>query len=142
MIHSALIQPLSHWWYLIVLVLLVTMLCSPRFKGDQGDFVISAPAPLLLVLAKKYHPLIKRVTLPTEVGIAQFDYDSVSKYMMFCVENKNMEGWSFRSVKRRYWTLTVSKQLQNFQQPLHKNLKNCTILQALLGLNDQKRRMV
>jgi len=115
-------------------------MCSHRFKGDQGEFVISAPGSLSL--AKKCHPFIKRLNIPSEDGVAPFDYDSVLSFIVFGVANINMEGAGFLSVKQWFWTLAVSMHLQSSQQPLNQNLKNSTIFRAPLGLNNQKRRMV
>jgi len=133
---SILIQPLLHFWYLIPLVLLVTILRSPWFKGQVGEFTVNASARLFLD-KNRYH-LIKNVTLPTEDGTTQIDHIIVSRYGVFVVETKNMKGWIFGNAKQRYWTQKIYRHSQKFQNPLHQNYKHVKTLQSLLALHDEQ----
>lgn len=83
------LQSLLKFWYLIPLVLLVTILRSPWFKGHLGEFIVNVSARLFLD-KDRYH-LIKNVTLPTEDGTTQIDHIIVCSCGVFVVETKNTQ---------------------------------------------------
>jgi len=128
------IQALSTLWYLIPLVMFLTVIKTPWFKGVVGEFIVNIGAKLFLN-KEEYH-LIKNVTLPTEDGSTQIDHIIVSKYGVFVVETKHMKGWIFGSLNQKEWTQKIYKHSSKFQNPLHQNYKHTKVLQALLGLSE------
>lgn len=130
---TPMLKPLyTMFWYLLPLLVLVTILKSAWFKGVVGEFLVNLTAKLFLD-AKQYH-LIKNVTLPTEEGSTQIDHIIVSPYGVFVVETKNMKGWIFGGEKQKTWTQKIYKHTQKFQNPLHQNYKHVKNLEALLEL--------
>ena len=127
---------LTMFWYLLLLLVLVTLLRSAWFKGVMGEFLVNLTARLFLD-AKTYH-LIKNVTLPTEEGTTQVDHVIVSPFGVFVVETKNMKGWIFGSADQRNWTQKIYKHSQKFQNPLHQNYKHVKTLEVLLGLKPEQ----
>jgi len=136
--HSTpLITPIfSVLWYFIPLMILVTLLKTPWFKGVMGEFIVNLSAKLYL--DKTTYHLIKNVTLPTENGSTQIDHIIVSKYGVFVVETKNMKGWIFGNAHQKMWTQKIFKHTNKFQNPLHQNYKHVKTLESLLELNDQQ----
>lgn len=137
MILAALInQIVGTLWYLLPILLLAALLKSSWFKGVMGEFIVNVAAKLMLD-KNEYH-LIKNVTLPTENGTTQIDHVIVSKYGIFVVETKNVQGWIFGSPNQSTWTQKIYKHTSKFQNPLHQNYKHVKTLESLLGLSDQQ----
>lgn len=136
--HSTpLITPIfSILWYFIPLMILITVLKTPWFKGIMGEFIVNLSAKLFLDKTK-YH-LIKNVTLSTEDGSTQIDHIIVSKYGVFVVETKNMKGWIFGNAHQKTWTQKIYRHSSKFQNPLHQNYKHVKTLESLLELNDEQ----
>ena len=83
---------LSKVWYLLPLLLMVSIFKSRWLKGVFGEFLVNR---LLSKLPESDYTLIKDVTLLTIDGTTQVDHIVVSKYGIFVVETKNMKGWIF-----------------------------------------------
>ncbi|MEN6623216.1 MAG: NERD domain-containing protein [Smithella sp.] len=127
-------QVIGQLWYLIPIIVLVTILKTAWFKGILGEFIVNVLARMLL--DKRVYRLIKNVTLPTEDGTTQIDHVIVSKYGLFVVETKNMKGWIFGNPKQKTWTQKIYNNSNNFQNPLHQNYKHVKTLESLLELSD------
>jgi hypothetical protein len=123
-------------WFLIPLVILVTLAKSAWFKGIIGEALVNLSAKILL--NKKEYYLVKNVTLPTEDGTTQIDHIVVSKYGVFVVETKNMKGWIFGNPSQPMWTQKIYKTSHKFQNPLHQNYKHTKTLQKFLGIEESK----
>ena len=120
--------------YLIPITILVAILKSPWFKGASGEFIVNILAKM--ILNKNEYHLIKNVTLPTEDGTTQIDHIIVSKYGIFVVETKNMNGWIFGNPNQKQWTQTIYKHSKEFQNPLNQNYKHVKTIESLFDLND------
>jgi len=129
-------QIIGTLWYLIPIVILAALIKSPWFKGVMGEFIVNVSAKMMLD-KNEYH-LIKNVTLPTDDGTTQIDHVIVSKYGIFVVETKNMQGWIFGSSNQSTWTQKIYKHTTKFQNPLYQNYKHVKTLESLLGLSDQQ----
>ncbi|MFA0570919.1 nuclease-related domain-containing protein, partial [Vibrio gallaecicus] len=92
---------LAQVWYVVPLLLVVSIFKSRWFKGVFGEFLVNK---LLSHLPASDYTLIKDVTLPTEEGTTQIDHVVVSKFGIFVVETKNMKGWIFGSKSQKQWT--------------------------------------
>lgn len=126
---------LNALWYLIPLLLIVTLLKSRWFKGALGEFLVNLS--LKLFLAKKDYHLIKNVTLPTENGTTQIDHILVSRYGIFVIETKNVKGWIYGSATQKQWTQKIFKYTGRFQNPLHQNYKHTKTLEKLLNVHHE-----
>jgi restriction system protein len=122
-------------WF-VPLLLVITLLKTPWFKGHMGEFAVNLAIKLRLNKAT-YH-LLKNVTLPTEDGSTQIDHVIVSIYGVFIVETKNMKGWIFGGQNQKTWTQKIYRCSNKFQNPLHQNYKHTRTLQSLLGLADEQ----
>ncbi|PSV29253.1 MULTISPECIES: NERD domain-containing protein [unclassified Photobacterium] len=131
-IFELLLSTAKQVWYLIPLILIVSLLKSSWFKGVFGEFLVNK---LLSQLPKSDYTLIKDVTLPTSDGTTQIDHIVVSKFGIFVVETKNMKGWIFGSKSQKQWTQKIYRHSSKFQNPLHQNYKHVKTLESLLGID-------
>ncbi|MFG0904102.1 nuclease-related domain-containing protein [Photobacterium damselae] len=129
-IFEVFINILEQVWYLLPLLLIVSVFKSRWLKGIFGEFLVNR---LLSKLPESDYTLIKDVTLPTSDGTTQVDHIVVSKYGIFVVETKNMKGWIFGSARQKLWTQKIYRHSSKFQNPLHQNYKHIKVLETLLG---------
>ncbi|HHX8487951.1 TPA: NERD domain-containing protein [Vibrio diabolicus] len=133
-IFEAFLNVLAQVWYLVPLLLIVSVFKSRWLKGAFGEFLVNR---LLSKLPESDYTLIKDVTLPTSDGTTQVDHIVVSKYGIFVVETKNMKGWIFGSARQRQWTQKIYRHSSKFQNPLHQNYKHIKALETLLGCSEE-----
>ncbi len=126
---------LAQVWYVIPLLLAVSIFKSRWFKGVFGEFLVNK---LLSQLPASHYTLMKDVTLPTEEGTTQIDHIVVSKFGLFVVETKNMKGWIFGSKSQKQWTQKIYRHTSKFQNPLHQNYKHVKTLESLLSIDSSK----
>ena len=67
----------------------------------------------------------------------QIDHVFLSRYGLFVVETKNMNGWIFGSEKQAQWTQKLYKRAFKLQKPSRQNCKHLEALEATLGVNTQ-----
>ena len=133
---DSVLSTVSHFWYLIAIILLLMFFKTPFAKGIFGEFLVNLAVNLRLD-KKKYH-LLKNVTLPTEDGTTQIDHIVVSQYGIFVVETKNMKGWIFGGEHQKTWTQKIYKHSSKFQNPLHQNYKHTRTIESLLNIDESK----
>ncbi|HIF9239166.1 TPA: NERD domain-containing protein [Photobacterium damselae] len=129
-IFEVFINVLEQVWYLLPLLLIVSVFKSRWLKGIFGEYLVNR---FLSKLPESDYTLIKDVTLPTSDGTTQVDHIVVSKYGIFVVETKNMKGWIFGSARQKLWTQKIYRHSSKFQNPLHQNYKHIKALETLLG---------
>jgi restriction system protein len=132
----AFIQLLGAFWWLIPILIVIGFLKLPSTKGAIGEFQVNLAAKFLL--DKTVYKLFKNVTLPTEDGTTQIDHIIVSRYGVFVIETKNLQGWIFGGAQQKTWTQKIYRHTSKFQNPLHQNYKHTQTLQAALGLDADK----
>ncbi|HDM8199296.1 TPA: NERD domain-containing protein [Vibrio harveyi] len=133
-IFEAFLNVLAQVWYLVPLLLIVSVFKSRWLKGVFGEFLVNR---LLSKLPESDYTLIKDVTLPTNDGTTQVDHIVVSRYGIFVVETKNMKGWIFGSARQKQWTQKIYRHFSKFQNPLHQNYKHIKALETLLGCSEE-----
>ncbi|ENJ1726427.1 nuclease-related domain-containing protein [Vibrio parahaemolyticus] len=133
-IFEAFLNVLAQVWYLVPLLLIVSVFKSRWLKGVFGEFLVNR---LLSKLPESDYTLIKDVTLPTNYGTTQVDHIVVSRYGIFVVETKNMKGWIFGSARQKQWTQKIYRHSSKFQNPLHQNYKHIKALETLLGCSEE-----
>ncbi|ELA7626243.1 NERD domain-containing protein [Vibrio parahaemolyticus] len=134
-IFEAFLNVLAQVWYLVPLLLIVSVFKSRWLKGVFGEFLVNR---LLSKLPESDYTLIKDVTLPTNDGTTQVDHIVVSRYGIFVVETKNMKGWIFGSARQKQWTQKIYRHSSKFQNPLHQNYKHIKALETLLGCSEER----
>lgn len=91
-----------------------------------------------IFLDPKVYVDINNVTIPTSNGSTQIDHVIVSRYGIFVVETKNMDGWIFGDQKNPQWTQSIFGKKYKFQNPLHQNYRHTKALSEFLGLDHSK----
>jgi hypothetical protein len=81
---------------------------------------------------------VNNVTIPTSKGTTQIDHVIVSRYGIFVVETKNMDGWIFGDENRPQWTQSIFGKKFKFQNPLHQNYRHTKSLSEFLGIDHKK----
>ncbi|EIU7615552.1 NERD domain-containing protein [Vibrio vulnificus] len=134
-IFGILIGALAQVWYIIPLLIVVSIFKSRWFKGVFGEFLVNK---LLSQLPDSDYTLVRDVTLPTDDGTTQIDHIVVSRFGVFVVETKNMKGWIFGSKNQKQWTQKIYRHSSKFQNPLHQNYKHVKTLESLLAVDSEK----
>lgn len=119
------------WWVFPVLVV-ISLLRTPLFKGWVGEAVVNLMGWLLLP-SKHYHRL-HNVTLLTADGSTQIDHVIVSRFGVFVVETKHMKGWIFGTERQAEWTQKLYRKSFRFQNPLRQNYKHLKALGNVLDI--------
>ncbi len=105
---------------------------ASAFKGWLGEAVLTVAKKVALD-GDTYRDL-NNVTISTSNGTTQIDHIIVSRYGIFVIETKNMEGWIFGDEKQSHWTQSLYGKKFRFQNPLHQNYRHIKALEEFLGL--------
>ena len=81
---------------------------------------------------------VNNVTIPTVNGTTQIDHIIVSRYGVFVIETKNLDGWIFGDEKSPQWTQNLFGKKFRFQNPLHQNYRHTKALSEFLGIEHDK----
>lgn len=105
-------------------------------KGWVGE--VQGTIAKKIFLDSQIYVDINNVTVPTPNGTTQIDHVIVSRYGVFVVETKNMDGWIFGSEKSPQWTQSIFGKKYKFQNPLHQNYRHTRALSEFLGIDHSK----
>lgn len=108
------------------------MSLKAAIKGWFGEAIVTVAKKIALD-GEVYRDL-NNVTIPTSNGTTQIDHIIVSRYGIFVIETKNMEGWIFGDEKSPQWTQSLYGKKYRFQNPLHQNYRHTKALEEFLGL--------
>lgn len=106
------------------------------FKGFIGE-TMGSLAHTILLDSGIYREL-NNVTIPTPDGTTQIDHVIVSRYGIFVIEAKNMNGWIFGNEKSAEWTQSFPGGKFKFQNPLRQNYRHTKCLSEFLGIEQNK----
>jgi len=109
----------------------------PVLKGWVGEAKTKLTQRIFLD-SKEYHSF-NNLIIQEESGSTQIDHIVVSKYGVFVIETKNMNGWIFGSERNDRWTQVFpNKKKVPFQNPLRQNYRHTMSLSKYLGMNHNK----
>lgn len=120
-------------YWLLGLILFVSVLRSAWFKGALGEWIVNVILQLSFKQPDYY--LFKDVLLPTDKGTTQIDHILLSRYGIFVIETKNMKGWIFGKENHPKWTQQIYKHKFYFQNPTYQNFKHKRALESVLDLD-------
>jgi restriction system protein len=122
------------FFFLFVILLLVTLGNSPYVKGKLGELKVSS------LLQKHLKPptyqVLDDITVPSVNGTTQVDHIVVSQYGIFVIETKNFKGWIFGNARDKYWTQTTLGNKSRFLNPIRQNYAHVKALEAATGLSE------
>lgn len=84
-----------------------------------------------------YFPL-NNLTLPTANGTTQIDHVVVSKYGIFVIEAKNIDGWIFGDERSSQWSIVKLGRKYRVQNPLHQNYRHVKAVSEFLGIEEDR----
>lgn len=106
------------------------------FKGFVGETLGTIAHQVML--DKSIYRELNNVTIPTTDGTTQIDHLIVSRYGIFVVETKNMNGWIFGNERSEQWTQSFPGGKFKFQNPLRQNYRHTKCLADFLGIEHNK----
>lgn len=106
------------------------------FKGWMGE-VQTKLAQRIFLDPEQYH-VFNNVLIQEGPRATQIDHIIVSKYGVFVVETKNMDGWLYGSGNDDRWTQVIFKKRVRFQNPLRQNYRHTRSLAESLQINHDK----
>lgn len=106
------------------------------FKGFVGE-ALGSIAHKITLDGKIYREL-NNVTIPTPNGTTQIDHVLVSRFGIFVIEAKNMNGWIFGNEKSAEWTQSFPGGKFRFQNPLRQNYRHTKCLSDFLQIEHSK----
>ncbi|MCK7596467.1 NERD domain-containing protein [Microbulbifer sp. CAU 1566] len=126
------VQLISILYWLIPIGLIGAITKSAWFKGVWGEALVTFFGWILL--SSRAYQRFHNVTLQTPDGTTQIDHIFVSRFGIFVVETKNMQGWIFGGERQAQWTQKIYKKTFKFQNPLRQNFKHVKALESLLDV--------
>lgn len=84
-----------------------------------------------------YFPL-DNLTLPTKNGTTQIDHVIVSKFGIFVVEAKNIDGWIFGDERSSVWSVVKPGHKFKFQNPLRQNYRHVKAISEFLDVDEDR----
>lgn len=105
-------------------------------KGWLGEFM-GASAHRFYLDKNIYFP-IENVTLAASGGTTQIDHILVSKFGIFIVEAKNIDGWIFGDERAANWTVSKFGKKFQIQNPLRQNFRHTKAISDFLSMDSEK----
>lgn len=112
------------------------MSLSSFFKGWAGE-ALGAVAHWAFLDKTIYFPL-NNLTLPTKNGTTQIDHVIVSKFGIFVVEAKNIDGWIFGDERSSVWTVVKPGRKFKIQNPMRQNYRHVKAISEFLGVDEAR----
>ncbi len=126
---------------LIFLILTAAVLFRHRaVKGWFGEKVTAAG--MWSKLDKDIYHAIHDVIIPSPNGTTQIDHILVSKYGIFVIETKNIQGWIYGDPQNDKWTQNIYGNKSQFQNPLKQNYRHTKCLAEFLKIDNNLIRSV
>lgn len=116
------------------------MSISNFVKGWLGEAMGSFAH--MVFLDKSVYTSLNNLTLQTFNGTTQIDHVIVSKYGVFVVEAKNIDGWIFGDEKSPQWSVVKPGRKYRIQNPLHQNHRHVCAIRDLLSVDESMLRSV
>lgn len=108
----------------------------PVIKGWVGE--LKTKLSQRIFLDSKEYQFFDNFIIQDELGSTQIDHIIVSKYGVFVIETKDMDGWIFGNERSANWTQTFFNKKVQFQNPLHQNYRHTKSLSQYLDINHDK----
>ena len=110
------------------------MSLSNFLKGWAGE-AMGAVAHWAFLDKAIYFPL-NNLTLSTSNGTTQIDHVIVSKFGIFVIEAKNIDGWIFGDERSPQWSVVRPGRKFRMQNPLHQNYRHIKAIGEFLQMEE------
>lgn len=105
-------------------------------KGWAGE-ALGAVAHWVF-LDKTVYTALNNITLQTPNGTTQIDHVVVSKFGVFVIEAKNIDGWIFGDARAPQWTVVRPGRKFRMQNPLHQNHRHAKAIIEYLQMDAEQ----
>lgn len=112
------------------------MTLAHQFKGWMGE-LMGQFAHKVFLDPSVYHSL-NNLTLRTQNGTTQIDHVVVSRYGIFVVEAKNIDGWIFGDARSPQWTVVRHGRKYRMQNPLRQNYRHVKAITEFLSVGEDR----
>ncbi len=109
------------------------MIFSKLIKGYFGE--LKGTITQNIFLDSKTYKTFNNITLESTNGSTQIDHIIISKYGIFIVEDKNINGFVFGDENSQNWTIVNYKSKYQIQNPLKQNYRHIKIIVELFKIN-------
>ena len=110
---------------------------DPELKGKMGEEFVAKE--LKRLLPKEDYIIFNDLILPSRGRTTQIDHIIVSRFGIFVIETKNMQGWILMDDKYFEWIQMVEKhRTTEFQNPLRQNFKHIKAVQKLFKIKENQ----
>lgn len=107
-----------------------------RPKGLRGERMVAARLrDLDPSRYRAFHDLY--LPRPDGSGLTQVDHLVVSRFGIFVIETKYLDGWIFGSARQKMWTQSLYGRNTQFHNPLHQNYLHVLAVRAFLELPER-----
>lgn len=106
------------------------------FKGWIGE--AAGAAAHWALLDKNVYFSLNNVTLATANGTTQIDHVIVSRYGIFVIEAKNIDGWIFGDANSTQWSVVKPGRKFRMQNPLRQNYRHTKAIVDFLELDESR----
>lgn len=107
----------------------------PAYKGSVAEKRVSATLGYLL--NPDEYRVYNDLTLPTRGGTTQIDHVVLSRFGVFVIETKNMQGWIFGNAEQAQWTQVIYGKKTKIPNPLRQNFKHVKAVQELTAIHGE-----
>lgn len=102
------------------------------FKGWLGE--IETQFGMWVKLDGNDYRRFHNVIFPTFNGTTQVDHVLISRYGIFVIETKNINGWIFGNERAKQWTQSLYGKKYKFQNPMHQNYRHTKAIAQYLDI--------
>jgi len=118
---------------LVIAAVVIGWLCKTRwFKGHLGEWRVRLIS--WVTLDRNIYHRLDNIMLRTPDGATQIDHLFVSRFGVFVLETKNMQGWIFGREEDSKWTQNIYGDTYKFQNPLRQNYKHAKAIENALKI--------
>ena len=89
-------------------------------------------------LDKSIYLSLNNLTLPTKNGTTQIDHVVVSRYGIFVIEAKNIDGWIYGDERASQWSIVKPGRKFRMQNPLHQNFRHLKSIAEFLSIEESR----
>jgi len=117
-------------------VSLIVFIIADFSKGKYGELLVKNINEKSL--NKENYKCFDNITFRLKDGsTTQIDHVIVSKYGIFVLETKNLNGWIFGDTRSKVWTQSFRNgKKYKFQNPIHQNYRHIKALEEVLNQNN------
>jgi len=105
-------------------------------KGWAGETMGAAAHWVLL--DRTIYTSLNNITLQISNGTTQIDHVIVSRFGIFVIEAKNIDGWIFGDEKSAQWSVVRPGRKYRIQNPLRQNYRHVRAIVETLGVDEHK----